>query len=114
MREIRYLDPYTAGEKPKIDIQFYKTEVDLSTFDVAVRVERDEKELTLTGVIDWLDATKGQARLTMGEGDIDVTEGEDWSRYRVEAWAGNGTDRVATLLLVFDVYQHVGAVYPAI
>jgi hypothetical protein len=114
MREVRYLDPYTAGEKPKINVQFYQQEVDLTGFTVDLRVNRDGEPLELLGGIDWLDQTKGQARITMDEGDIDVSDDASWSRYEIEAWAGNGVDRVATLLIVFDVYPHVGADVPAI
>ena len=114
MREIRYLDSFVAGEKPVIDVQFYETEQDLTGFSLDWRVERDGTEVTPAGSIAWKDQSLGQARVTFGEGDIDVTDGSEWSRYKMELWTGDGTTRIATLLIVFDVYQHVGSASPSI
>lgn len=114
MRTVRKLAALTAGEKIKVDVQFHKTEVDLTGFAVDVRVTRDDVELDLAGGVAWLDITKGQCRVTFGEGDIDVAPEEERSRYRMEVWAGDGTERIASLLIVFDVYQHVGAASPGI
>ncbi len=114
-RDVRVIDSYTAGELAKLNVQLYATEVDLTGFTVDYRLERDGVDVVTTGSVAWLDDAKGQIQVTFAAGDLDVTDGETRSRHKLEVWAGNGIDeRVASLLILFDVYQHVGAVTPTV
>lgn len=113
-RPVRLIGPYTEGEIPDpLLLKFYEEDKDLSGWSIAVTMTRDGVELNPGGTALWEDDTLGIGRYEFADGDIDVTDGEEKSSYRMEFWAGNGTLRLASLLVLFDVNKAVGTV-PAI
>jgi hypothetical protein len=67
-------------------------------------------EITPGGTAEWEDQATGIGRYEFADGDIEVADGEEKSSYRLEFWAGNGTVRIASLLVLFDVNRAVGTV----
>lgn len=110
-RPVRLIGPYTAGEIPDpLVLQFYDSPKDLSGYDVEVTMSRDDEEVVLGGTASWVAQDLGIAKYEFAEDDLQVADGEKKSSYRMEFWAGNGTIRIASLLIVFDVNRQVGTV----
>ena len=96
--------PFTAGEKPlAIPVSFLETPDDLTGWDLAVTAEIDGVEnLAYGATITWSDATLALATLRLpeltGAGSV----------HSVQVWAGNGTQRIASLPIQFKVVAAVG------
>lgn|SRR3990167_4483408 len=111
-RKVVQLDEYTVGEKPRpLLVQFDDSDIDLSAYSLAATLEAgDGTEETFTGTVEWHDASKGHVILVLSDDDLALAEGVDFDEKRLMVWTGNGTYRVATVLLLIPVYRGVGTV----
>lgn len=102
------IGPYVVGEKqPPLVYQFRDANgapIDLSGFAVEFTVrERNGAPASYTGTL--YDAANGQVSYAW--------TGSEWptpGRYLAEFFTGNGTNRYASLLIMFTVRAAVGAV----
>jgi hypothetical protein len=105
------IGPYVVGEvQPPLVYQFLDSSgapIDLTAYQVAFIVkERSGSPTSYTGAL--YDAANGQVSYAW--------TGAEWptpGRYEAEFFAGNGTNRYASLLITFTVRASVGPV-PAI
>lgn len=113
-RPTRTIGPYTNGEIPRpVTVYFDDDPIDLTGFTLSVTAERIVNgvwtEYTWAGTVVWADASIGQATLDFGVGDI-VHTGGDVTPHRIQLWADDGTNKLATVLILFDVYTQVGTI----
>lgn len=102
------IGPYVVGEKqPPLVYQFLDSAgapIDLTAYAVNfILRERSGAATTYTGAL--YDAANGQVKYTW--------TGTEWptaGRYIAEFFAGNGTNRYASVLITFTVRSAVGAV----
>jgi hypothetical protein len=107
-RDTITLRPYSAGEiPPALPVHFYEDEPeDLSGFSLAVTCERDGEELEDWGEATWDDAEQAVALLHMPE--LALPEDSVRAQYEVQVWAGDGTFRLATVIICFPVVRSIG------
>lgn len=102
------IGPYVVGEKPPpLEYSFLDSNgapIDLSGYSAEfVYKEADSAAITV-----------GAAVSTPGTGTVEYvwigTEFANAGSYRAEFWTGNGTNRYASLILVFQVRSSIGPV----
>jgi hypothetical protein len=111
--ETRTVGPYTAGEiPPTITVDFYASAPpSLAGWTLALTCERDGTPLTSWGSIAWSDATIARATITLPA--LALATGKTRQQFVMQAWAGNLTQRIASLPICFYVHSQVGTT-PAI
>lgn len=111
--DTRTIGPYDAGEIPAtLTLDFYPSSPpNLTGWATALRCERDGVELTSWGSIAWADASIARATLTFPV--LALATGKIRQQFVVQAWAGNGVQRTATLRICFFVQKQIGTT-PAI
>ena len=98
--------PFTAGEIPlAIPVSFLETPEDLTGWDLAVTAEIDGADApTFAATVTWSDPTVALALLRLPQ----LTAAGAVSWHRVQVWAGNGMQRIASLPIKFPVVPAVG------
>ena len=106
----RTLGPYTEGEKPAdLTVDFYPTTPpDLTGWTLGLTCERDGTAIASWGSIEWADAENAQATVTFPA--LTLATGQRHASYRVQCWAGNTVQKIATVYLCFYVHRAVGTV----
>jgi len=106
--DTRTIGPYTAGEiPPTVTLDFYDTSPpSLAGWTLALTCERDGAALTSWGTIAWADATIARATITMPV--LTLATGKLRQQFVIQAWAGNLTQRIASLPVAFYVHASVG------
>lgn len=109
-REVRWTGPFHEGEKPlPVLVDFYAANPnDLSGYSLAVTCTRDGVELGSWGSAVWDDASTARAELSIPE--IVLASGATEQLFKVQVWAGDGSNRVATAEIWFYGYPAVGTV----
>ena len=98
------IGPFTAGEKPlAIPVSFLATPNDLTGWALAVTAEIDGVAAPSYGAgVTWSNAEQALALLRLPELSA------PGSGHAVQVWAGNGTQRIASLPIRFTVVAAVG------
>ena len=111
--DTRTIGPYTAGEKPTlVTVDFYDTSPpDLTGWSLSLTCTRDGTELTSWGSIAWSNASIARANVTMPT--LALATGYTRQQFIIQCWAGNGTQRIASVPICFYVHTQVGTL-PAI
>lgn len=106
--DTRTIGPYTAGEIPaQLTLDFYDTSPpNLTGWTLALTCKRDDTELTSWGSIAWSDATIARATITMPV--LALATGKTRQQFVIQAWTGNGTQRIASVPICFYVHTQVG------
>jgi hypothetical protein len=108
--ETRTIGPYVAGEKPPtITLDFYDTSpANLTGWTLSLTCERDGTELTSWGSIAWSNAAIARATVTMPA--LALATGKTRQQFRIQAWAGNTVQRIASIPVCFFVEKQVGTI----
>lgn len=108
--EYRTIGSYTAGEIPgTLSLDFYASSPpDLTGWTLRLTCERDGTELTSWGSIAWSDASIARATITMPV--LALATGKERQQFLIQAWAGNGTQRIASVPVCFYCHNAVGTV----
>lgn len=102
-------DPYTSGEKPRPFTVSMGVEDDLTGFDIeATMADNDGAELTFNGIVSWADAPNAIVRVTLGEDDLMLADGVEHETRRLQVWVGDGSTRLATLVIKIPIDAAVG------
>ncbi|MFH0980286.1 MAG: hypothetical protein V2A79_01945 [Planctomycetota bacterium] len=106
--DTRTIGPYAAGEiPPTLTMDFYDSSPpSLAGWTLALTCERDGVELTSWGSIGWSDATIARATITMPV--LALATGKTRQQFILQAWAGNLTQRIASVRVCFFVEEPVG------
>lgn len=108
MSKITISEPYVVGEKPSpLEYQFLDANgaaINLTGFTAKFNYkENDGAAVSANATIS--DGPNGKARYTFNGNEF-TTAGH----YRAEFWVGNGTNRYASVDILFDVALPVGTV----
>jgi len=112
VQAIRWAGPYTNGEVPlpftfkfdPVDIDFSQTVFTLA----ATLVDDDGTEMAFAGGVSWDDATIGQVRVDLQAADVAVPAGKLMITRRLMVWAGDGTNRVASVEIKYNCRPSIG------
>lgn len=106
--DTRSIGPYQAGEiPPTLTLDFYDASPpSLAGWTLGLTCERDGTALTSWGSIAWSDATIARAAITMPT--LALETGKTRQQFVMQAWAGNGVQRIASVRLCFFVEEQVG------
>lgn len=102
--------PFVSGEIPlSMGLRFDSVDIDLSAYDLEATLEDyDGSEMVFAGAVVWDDATIGLVTLSLGEDDVAVPVGQLLVTRKLMVWAGNGANRVATLVIKYNCHKAVG------
>ncbi len=113
MRDVLTLDTnWTAGEiPPSLLIDLLDPPQDLTAYTLQVRMTRDGTEFTPAAgtPVEFDDPLKSRVKVNFADGDVIVTEGNEFSLYEIEVWAAGGGIRIATKTVIVEVYPQVGS-----
>ena len=106
--DTRSIGPYQAGEiPPTLTLDFYDTSPpNLTGWALSLTCERDGTALTSWGSIAWADATIARATITMPV--LALETGKTRQQFVLQAWAGNLTQRIASVRVCFFVERQIG------
>ncbi len=106
--DTRTIGPYTAGEiPPTLTVDFYDASpANLTGWTLALTCERDGTTLSSWGTIAWSDATIARATITMPV--LTLSTGKTRQQFVIQAWAGNLTQRIASVPICFYCHTQVG------
>lgn len=102
--------PFVSGEKPlSIPLRFDESDVDFTGYAIeATLLDYNLAEMVFDGSVAWTDESVGLALLTFGADDVTVPVGQLIVTRRCMVWAGNGTNRVATLEIKYNCHPAIG------
>lgn len=110
--QLRWAGPFMEGEIPlPFTVQYDKRGIDFSqsTFELAGTLEdEDGTELTFTGNLTWADEATGVVQVELAAGDVTRVGTNEKETRRLVIWTGDGTNRVATLLIKYVIDRPVG------
>lgn len=106
--DTRSIGPYQAGEIPaQLTLDFYDASPpNLTGWTLSLTCERDGTALTSWGSIAWSDATIARATITMPV--LALETGRVRQQFILQAWAGNGVQRIASVRVGFFVERQIG------
>jgi hypothetical protein len=111
--DTRTIGPYTAGEIPAaLEVDFYDSDPpNLTGWTVGLTCERDGTALTSWGTVAWSNAAIARAIISMPV--LALAAGKTRQQFVIQAWAGNLTQRIASVPIAFYCHLQVGTT-PAI
>jgi len=110
---VRWAGPFTDGETPlPFTVKFDPSDIDFSGFTLNATLEQDTgDELAFTGSVAWEAGggeTTGTVRVDLSAADVAKVTSYDRETKRMQIWAGDGANLVATVVIKFVVQSSVG------
>jgi hypothetical protein len=110
-RDVILIGPFTEGEIPvAIPVSFLTEPQSLDGWGLRVTCERDGVELAGWGEAEWSDAPTALALLYMPELELDPERDGAPSVFEVQVWAGNASQRIASLVIRFHLNRAIGTI----
>ena len=110
VKPVRWTGPFTNGEIPlPFTVKFDPSDLDFTSYDIEATLEDDDgTEMTLDGSVSWDDISTGVALVQLGAADVAVPPGVLVLTRRLQVWAGDATNRVATVEIKFNCHPSIG------